>query len=166
MPRHAALALTPMLLAAFLLSWSRPSATQAPAVGADPARFPASGAGNISPDTHLVLTFRTAPAVGRTGQIRVMDAASRSVVDTIDVGVPPALQHDAIGGFAEGFHFYPVIVNGTTATVTLHHNVLSYGRSYTVQVDPGALTADGFSGLTDWTFRTRCLNTPGQHACH
>jgi hypothetical protein len=65
-----------------------------------------------------------------------------------------------IGGFTDGFHFYPIIVNGNTATIQLHHNLLEYGKSYYVMIDPGVLTvADGtFKGVTDkqtWRFATK-----------
>jgi pectin methylesterase-like acyl-CoA thioesterase len=65
-----------------------------------------------------------------------------------------------IGGFTDGFHFYPIIVNGNTATIQLHHNLVEYGRSYYVLIDPGVLTiADGsFKGITDkraWRFSTK-----------
>ena len=65
-----------------------------------------------------------------------------------------------IGGFTDGFHFYPVIVNGNTATIQLHHNLLRYHRSYYVLIDVGVLTVpDGsFKGITNkqsWRFTTK-----------
>jgi len=120
---------------------------------AAPGRFPADEASNVSPDTHLTLTFGTPPRVGTAGQIRVYDAATRAVIDTLDLGVED--QRTVIGGFAEGFHFYPILVRGMTATVALHHNVLGYGRDYEIQIDPGAIVADGFNGIPRWRFRTR-----------
>lgn len=75
---------------------------------------------------------------------------------------PPAnnYQLTIIGGFTDGFHFYPIIVNGSTATIQLHHNLLEYGKSYYVLIDPGVLTvADGgFGGIRDkqsWRFATK-----------
>jgi pectinesterase len=65
-----------------------------------------------------------------------------------------------IGGFTDGFHFYPIIVSGNTATIQLHHNLLEYGKDYYVLIDPGVLSlADGgFKGITDknaWRFSTK-----------
>ena len=65
-----------------------------------------------------------------------------------------------IGGFTDGFHFYPIIINGNTATIQLHHNLLDYRKTYYVLIDPGVLTvADGsFRGVTDkqaWRFSTK-----------
>lgn len=50
--------------------------------------FPANKAVSVSPDTHLVLTFPRAPRIGKSGQIRVYDAASHTLVDTLDLSIP------------------------------------------------------------------------------
>jgi len=65
-----------------------------------------------------------------------------------------------IGGFSDGFHFYPVIVHDRVATIYPHHNLLRYNKTYYVQIDPGVLTlADGsFTGIggrSGWTFTTK-----------
>jgi pectinesterase len=71
---------------------------------------------------------------------------------------PQNYQLTIIGGFTDGFHFYPIIVNGNTATIQLHHNLLEPGKTYYVLIDPGVLTVSGFQGITDkqlWRFTTR-----------
>ena len=73
---------------------------------------------------------------------------------------PDAYQLTIIGGFSDGFHFYPIIVSGNTATIQLHHNLLEYGKSYYVLIDGGVLTVGdgGFRGITDkqsWRFATK-----------
>jgi pectin methylesterase-like acyl-CoA thioesterase len=73
---------------------------------------------------------------------------------------PDSYQLTIIGGFTDGFHFYPIIVSGNTATIQLHHNLLEYGKRYYVLIDPGVLSvADrGFAGITDkqsWRFATK-----------
>ncbi len=65
-----------------------------------------------------------------------------------------------IGGFTDGFHFYPIILHGDTATIYMHNNLLQYGKKYYVKIDPGVLTLkDGsFKGITrknDWIFSTK-----------
>ncbi|MFT3742901.1 MAG: pectinesterase family protein [Pyrinomonadaceae bacterium] len=62
-----------------------------------------------------------------------------------------------IGGFTDGFHFYPVIVNDKTATIQLHHDLLEYGKTYYAQIDAGVLIVPGFSGIDGkkWTFTTK-----------
>jgi pectin methylesterase-like acyl-CoA thioesterase len=167
-------------------------------------RFPANAATGVSPDTHLVLTFPSVPTVGKSGQIRIYDAADNRLVDTLDLSLPPGptsgvtgpaapytptpyeytaahptnadtipgtpsgaavptsrdYQLTIIGGFSDGFHFYPVIVHDRVATIYPHHNLLRYDRTYYVQIDPGVLTlADGsfqgIGGTSGWTFTTK-----------
>jgi hypothetical protein len=52
------------------------------------ALFPAQNAADVNPDTHLVLTFFSAPALGKSGQIRIYDLADHSLVDTLDLSIP------------------------------------------------------------------------------
>lgn len=73
---------------------------------------------------------------------------------------PDDYQLTIIGGFTDGFHFRPIIVRGNTATIYLHHNLLAYGKSYYVEIDPGVLWTSagrfsGFSGPNAWTFSTK-----------
>jgi pectinesterase len=51
-------------------------------------RFPADKAVGVNPDTHLVLTFSTPPTLGKSGQIRIYDAADHHLVDTLDLSIP------------------------------------------------------------------------------
>jgi pectinesterase len=65
-----------------------------------------------------------------------------------------------IGGFTDAFHFYPVIVHGNTATIYPHNNLLEYGRTYYVEVDPEVLTVKdggfaGIAGRNGWRFTTK-----------
>ena len=69
-------------------------------------------------------------------------------------------QLNIIGGFTDGFHFYPVIVTGNKAEIYPHNNMLDYGGRYYVTVDPGVLSVGGkkFKGVTKkdgWRFRIR-----------
>lgn len=65
-------------------------------------------------------------------------------------------QLDIIGGFSDGFHFYPIITHGKQVTIYLHHNMLEYDHEYYVTIDKGVI--EGFNGLKNkmaWTFRTK-----------
>jgi pectinesterase len=78
---------------------------------------------------------------------------------------PATSQLTIIGGFTDAFHFYPVIVHGNTATIYPHNNLLTYGRTYYVQIDPGVLTLPGggfggVSGKRAWTFSTKSAAPP------
>ena len=50
--------------------------------------FPSNKAVGVNPDTRLVLTFASAPTLGKSGQIRIYDAADHSLVDTLDLSIP------------------------------------------------------------------------------
>ncbi len=51
-------------------------------------RFPADKATGVNPDTHLVLTFASPPTLGKSGQVRIYDAADHRLVDTLDLSIP------------------------------------------------------------------------------
>ncbi|HLW77692.1 MAG TPA: hypothetical protein VKS01_11920, partial [Bryobacteraceae bacterium] len=61
--------------------------------GAAVTPFPANHAANVNPDTHLVLTFSTAPVLGTSGQIQIYDAAGHQLVDTLDLSIPAGPDH-------------------------------------------------------------------------
>ncbi len=155
----------------------RPADTDFPA-----ALFPANGAENVNPDTHLTLTFATTPKVGASGLIRIYDAETDELVDTLDLSIPtspnpsgrgaaqvagqppPAAavvsdvyQETDVGGLP--FHFRPIIVRGETATIYPHNHALTYGRTYVVKMDASVLTLDegDFPGVdgASWTFTTK-----------
>src|SRR5579864_2013110 len=50
--------------------------------------FPANNATHVNPDTHLLLTFSSPPTLGKSGQIRIYDAAGHHLVDTLDLSIP------------------------------------------------------------------------------
>ena len=73
---------------------------------------------------------------------------------------PNNYQLTIIGGFTDGFHFYPIIVHGDTATIYLHNNLLQYDKKYYVRIDPGVLTLtdksfNGITGKNEWSFSTK-----------
>lgn len=61
------------------------------ACGGSPAYFPADGARDVNPDTHLVLSFDETPAVSDSGFIRIFDADSGELVDSLDLSLPAGL---------------------------------------------------------------------------
>ncbi len=168
--------------------------------------FPANDAKTVNPDVKLRLTFKGVPKVGTSGMIRIVDAATGNVVDTLDMSVPagptkpvdPAIraktylsfpypyartsrptnrdtkpgtpsagatptsnqyQLTIIGGFTDGFHFYPITVDGNTATIHPHHDLLEYGKTYYVEIEPTVLQVDNgeFKGIAKntWRFTTK-----------
>ncbi len=164
---------------------------------------PSNNAQNINPDTHFIITFKSEPIPGDSGKIRIYDADSNKLVDSLDLSIPPGpnkptLSADAIytpvpykyvsghftnanikagtpsgealptdsnyqltiiGGFTDGFHFYPVIVHDNTATIYPHNNLLGYNKKYYIQIDPGVLKLkdNSFNGIGkgEWYFTTK-----------
>jgi len=87
------------------------------------------------------------------------------------VATSSAYQLTIIGGFTDGFHFYPVTVEGRTATIHPHHDLLEYGKTYYVQIDPGVieLSHGTFAGIAGkaWRFTTKPRSkAPGRNATH
>lgn len=71
-----------------------------------------------------------------------------------------------IGGFSDGFHFYPVIVKGNKATIYLHHNLLDYGKEYYVTVDKEVIKGyKGISGKKSWRFSTKAAAPDAGQRC-
>jgi len=148
--------------------------------------YPADKSRNINPDTHLKITFPSAPILGTKGKIRIYDMEDNRLVDELDMSIPAGptdstssrsnskppyiqvpyeyisgkftnantkpgtpsggalptpnnYQLTIIGGFTDGFHFYPVIIHNKTATIYPHNNILEYNKTYYVQIDPGVL---------------------------
>ncbi|MDR2840256.1 MAG: carbohydrate esterase [Paludibacter sp.] len=64
-----------------------------------------------------------------------------------------------IGGFTDGFHFYPIIVKEKTATIYLHNNLLEYDKTYYITVDYGVITSENekINAIKrgEWTFSTK-----------
>ena len=73
-------------------------------------------------------------------------------------------QLDIIGGFSDGFHFYPLIAHGKQVTIYLHHDMLDYGHDYYVTIDKEVVKGfQGIKGKKGWTFRTKAkAPAPGQ----
>jgi pectinesterase len=76
------------------------------------------------------------------------------------LATPDTNQLTIIGGFTDAFHFYPVIIHGSVATIYPHNNLLDYNKTYYVQIDPAVLTVSdnsftGIAGKNGWTFKTK-----------
>ena len=76
--------------------------------------FPASGARNVNPDTPLRLNFSGLATLGTSGKIQIVDAATNTAVETIDVSSRTAKK--TIGGMTD-FTYYPIIAADNQARV-------------------------------------------------
>jgi pectinesterase len=74
---------------ALLAGWLFVVALSVSAQSGSVRRFPADKAIGVNPDTHLVLTFPSVPTLGKSGQIRIYDAQTDKLVDTLDLSIPP-----------------------------------------------------------------------------
>jgi len=119
--------------------------------------FPAAGAVNVPPDVPLRLSFDAPPKLGAAGKIQVFDAVTDALVDAVDVSAPVGTK--SIGGLSD-YKYYPVLVVGNDALVTLKSGALAYGKSYYVTAAPGIVQcgADGSAGIEGpkaWKFSTQ-----------
>ncbi|KAH8900364.1 pectinesterase [Thozetella sp. PMI_491] len=166
-----------------------PSATLTSAVGGsvsyrqalDAQLSPFNGQTNVNIDTNLVINFPSPPTIGQNGTIRVFNAATRKEVDMIDLSIPfspspygngstkanysdtTTYQTNIIGGM--DFYFFPILVRGNSARIYLHNNMLEYGQTYYVKMDPGVLSLAsgpfaGFNTACGWSFSTKSAGPP------
>ncbi len=68
-------------------------------------------------------------------------------------------QISIIGGFTDGFHFHPVLINNNRVIIQPHHNMITYKNRYYVTIDKSVLdnAGDSWHGVTKedkWTFST------------
>jgi len=131
-----------------------------PAAAHGDARAPRPGPAATCTDAPLTMDFPTAPTLGSSGRITVT-AADGTLADTIDLADPASSLKtidgaDDAAGAPHKFHYYPVVISGDTASISLHHQ-LDPGRRYTVSVDAGVFP--GFAA-TSWTFRTKARTVP------
>lgn len=127
---------------------------------------PSVGTAEVCVDAPLTLTFDQTPRLGTSGRIQVyrLDANDNGVlVDAIDLAL--AGQSKAIGSASTTFNYYPVLLNGNTATISLHR-ALDYQQRYYVTLEAGVVTdASGapFAGLDETKalrFTTKTIGPP------
>ncbi len=131
---------------------------------------------NVYVDGELTLTFSSTPTLGTSGKITIYNA-SGTQVDYIDLADVAAGQYaldkgtttyntamDLLYASPESSQRYrvvwynPVEVSGKTVTVRPHFGVLDFDTDYYVTIDADAISATGFSGVTendDWSFTTK-----------
>ena len=58
---------------------------------------------------------------------------------------------DAIGtaGYYRVVYYDAVTVEGNTVTIRLHNGKLDYGKTYSIEIEQSAISADGFSGIKE-----------------
>jgi Pectinesterase/Bacterial Ig-like domain/Immunoglobulin domain len=123
---------------------------------------PANNATGVCYDTPLYISFNEPVAAGNAGQVRIYNVTnSTSPVDTIDMSLNAAngTQARTIGG--DSINTYPVMVNGNTAGIYPHLDVLTSNQTYYVVMDPGVIVDTnaayftGISATNVWQFTTK-----------
>ncbi|MBU2986260.1 Ig-like domain-containing protein [Saccharophagus degradans] len=125
--------------------------------------YPAAGETSANPDTHLRLTFDSAPVLNDVGSIRIYKTSDDSEVDVIRLND----ESDSLGYAGQSnrrsLNTKPIYVDGNTLYVSPHTNALSYGEEYYVAIGDnvltsGTLNSTAFNGLgkeAGWTFSTK-----------
>jgi uncharacterized repeat protein (TIGR01451 family) len=120
---------------------------------------PGTNSTGLCPDTRLTINFMHPPTVGTSGTIRICDASTNAIVDTISAS--SATQVKTIGTLAN-FNYYPLIITGTQVTLYPRNNILAYNKTYYVTIDPGVFqdaegAYGGISDTTTWRFTTKAF---------
>jgi len=108
--------------------------------------FPSTSTDNLPPDIQIPLLFDQSVKPGLTGKITVHEADG-TVVDTIDMGQAAS---KSVGGLT--YTYDPILTDGANAWLVLHTGVLTYGKTYYVQIEPGAILDSqngSFTGIDD-----------------
>jgi len=126
---------------------------------------PTNGATGVCYDTPLSVTFSQAPTLRTNGTIKIFNVTnSATPVDTINLALNAAngtQAHSVFSGDSQGFNYYPVVINGSTAVIYPHGGVMTSNQTYYVTIDDGAFAdASGayFAGITAtnvWQFTTK-----------
>jgi pectin methylesterase-like acyl-CoA thioesterase len=130
----------------------------APAMPNSGPLFPANGAKDVCADAPLQFHFSGKPTVGSSGKVRVFDAASTATpVATVDFATS-MITTTVAGTMLRQPR--PVYADDDEVVVRLPPKSLSYGKTYYVTVDDGAIKGpDGksmtFTDPMAWRFTTR-----------
>jgi hypothetical protein len=106
---------------------------------------PAPDATGVCPDTLLSVAFDVAPKLGTTGRLRILHAATDTVVETIDLA--SATHTRLIGTNGTPYNYLPIVVAGTVATIFPRAGVLAAGQTYYVTIESGVFTDAGGAAL-------------------
>lgn len=132
--------------------------------GGDLAFPPPNGQG-VCPDPPLRITFSGPPTLGTSGKIQVFSMAG-SVVAAVDMAATAF--NDTIGGTMFNT-VRPAYIDGNDAVVYLKSHALTYGQTYYVNVDSGAIlgptgTPLAINDASSWRFSTAAAAPPSLSA--
>lgn len=114
--------------------------------------FPANGAREVNPDTHLTITLDAAPTLGQSGWVRIFDAATGKQVDALDMSIPAGpTASDREGHAASVYTSTPYIYETTDHT--------------NANTPPGTPSGEAKAGSTDASYQLTIIGrfTDGFH---
>lgn len=126
---------------------------------------PGIGATDTLIDSSLSITFDNEPTLGSLGEVRIYDAASDELVDTLSVSGSV----DSLGYLGQDrvrrVNYFPVTLQGNTLIIKPHNSILKYDASYYIVVGEGVVTGAKLNGLDfvgigdniQWDFNTSTL---------
>jgi len=118
--------------------------------------FPAPNSQGVCPDPPLRITFSAPPTLGTSGMIQVFNAATPGTA-VAALNMAATTFSDAIGGTTFNI-LRPAYVDGNDAVIYLKSHALTYGQTYYVTVDTGAILPPtgtlSVTGTTAWRFST------------
>jgi pectin methylesterase-like acyl-CoA thioesterase len=125
------------------------------APGGASAVFPPPNGTELCADPPLRITFSGPPTIGTSGKIQVFTAAG-ALAASVDVA---AATVTTVNGGMSFKAQRPVYVDGNSAVIYLPSKPLTYGQTYSVTVDAGAIKPPGggsfaVTGSTAWRFTT------------
>ncbi|MCR4824775.1 MAG: carbohydrate esterase [Bacteroidales bacterium] len=109
--------------------------------------FPAKGADDVNPDTHLVLTFPEPPVRGEAGFIRIFDARSGACVDSLDLSLPDGLTQSR--QYGPDCVYTPVPYDYSRDVVATNKNTLPGTPSGVAEPTPRDMQLTIIGGFTD-----------------
>lgn len=135
--------------------------------------YPENGATDAYADTQLILTFTSAPTLVADKNVKIYTSAG-TLIDTITINSTSADESQSTqSGYTVNVGNKQLVrVDGNKVYIQPHYGKLSWGTSYYVDIDAGAITGastlyggtawNGFSGAEGWKFTTKAeptLNT-------
>lgn len=109
--------------------------------------FPADGAGDINPDTHLILTFTETPTLGTSGMIRIYEFETGEYVDSLDLSIPAGPTQSRT--YAPDIDYTKIPYDYSRTTVPTNRNTVPGTPSGTAEPTPPEYQLTIIGGFTD-----------------
>ena len=109
--------------------------------------FPADGARDVNPDTHLMLTFNEEPSIGSRGMIRIYECETGEYVDSLDISIPAGPTSSRT--YAPDIDYTKIPYDYTRTSVPTNRNTVPGTPSGTAEPTPPEYQLNIIGGFTD-----------------